>query len=298
MNKTATLSIDRFMAPPPAGRYVVAVSGGVDSIVLLHMLAQRSDLELIVAHFDHGIRTDSMLDDQFVSQLARRYGCVYESRREELGQGASEELARTRRYAFLRSVAADNQAGIITAHHGDDVIETIAINLQRGTGWRGLAALDSDIIRPLLGLSKAEIIDYATQYDLAWREDSTNIGNTYLRNRLRGKISALLDEDTKRQLWALWATQCVLKRGIDDESTHLVGSMHDYSRYLLTSVDSAVADELLRRICISASGVAPTRPQRERVLLAIKTARARSTFEAGGNIRILIDQRTFRVELK
>ncbi|MFZ1301261.1 MAG: ATP-binding protein, partial [Candidatus Microsaccharimonas sp.] len=93
------------------GTYIVAVSGGVDSVVLLDMLARASSRlpspgpQYIVAHFDHGIRDDSRDDAQFVKHLAETYGLVYESERVELGVGASEELARTKRYEFLRGVA-------------------------------------------------------------------------------------------------------------------------------------------------------------------------------------------------
>ena len=87
--------------------YIVAVSGGVDSVVLLDMLAKKGEHELVVAHFDHGIRPESDADARFVWALAQCYGLPCEVRREELGAGASEELARARRYAFLRDIAAD-----------------------------------------------------------------------------------------------------------------------------------------------------------------------------------------------
>ena len=133
-------------------RYVVAVSGGVDSVVLLDMVAQEvAPQRLIVAHFDHGIRPESADDAAFVKSLAKQYGLTFETKREELGANASEELAREHRYAFLRDVAKRYSATIMTAHHADDIIETIAINMTRGTGWRGLAVLDSPgIERPLL----------------------------------------------------------------------------------------------------------------------------------------------------
>jgi tRNA(Ile)-lysidine synthase len=115
------------------GKYVVAVSGGVDSVVLLDHLAGHPEYELVVAHFDHGIRDDSREDEAFVRSLAEKYNVPFESKREDLGKQASEELARDRRYAFLRSVAGKHNAQIITAHHADDAVETIAINLLRGT---------------------------------------------------------------------------------------------------------------------------------------------------------------------
>src|SRR5690606_41547248 len=110
-----------------------AVSGGIDSVVLLDMLSHVPGLKLVVTHFDHGIRPDSAQDAVFVEELAAHYGLPFETKRVELGTKASEELARRHRYAFLRDVAARYNAKIITAHHADDVIETVAINHIRGT---------------------------------------------------------------------------------------------------------------------------------------------------------------------
>src|SRR5690606_22278428 len=144
-------------------KYIVAVSGGVDSMVLLDMLVREGSHELIVAHFDHGIRADSHKDATFVQDVAKKYGLPFEKRREVLGEKASEALARERRYAFLRSVAARHEAKIVTAHHLDDVVETVAINITRGTGWRGLAVMDTDIVRPLVDMEKKELVRYANQ---------------------------------------------------------------------------------------------------------------------------------------
>ena len=174
-------------------KYVVAVSGGVDSVVLLDILSKQPDLELIVAHFDHGVRFDSGIDAIFVAGLAKKYGLKFELKREELGPDVSEDVARTRRYDFLRSVAKKHNAQLVTAHHADDVIETIAINLLRGTGWRGLAVLDSDVVRLLTGVKKSEIIDYANDHKLMWHDDSTNFENKYLRNRVRHHTNNLED---------------------------------------------------------------------------------------------------------
>lgn len=269
-------------------RYIVAVSGGVDSIVLLDMLHRLTDHELIVAHFDHGIRPDSASDAAFVAEKAGNYGLPFETLREELGPNSSEELARDRRYAFLRDVANKHNAQILTAHHADDAVETVAINLKRGTGWRGLVALDSDIIRPLLDMHKAELIDYANRHNLSWREDSTNAEQKYLRNRLR-RLIADLSDDEKRQILALRNHQIAARKVIDKEVARLVGPGPNYSRYFFTHLPKSVAIECLRYVFKAKL----TRPQLERVLLAIKTAAAGSSYEAGAGISLRFTTRNF-----
>lgn len=276
-------------------KYIVAVSGGVDSVVLLDKLVKRGEHELIVAHFDHGIRQDSAADAQFVAGLAKSYGLPFETKREELGEDASEELARNRRYAFLRGIAKKHSAVIVTAHHMNDIAETIAINVARGTGWRGLAVLASDICRPLLGMTKQEIIAYAKRHRLEWREDSTNASSVYLRNRLRVRLT---DEDTVRQLAALRARQVELRDDIDHEIRRQLSTMNGtYSRYFFTHIDQAIAIELLRGVAAQALGHSLVRPQLDRALLAVKTARPGTVFPFG-DARLMIGKKDFGLSVK
>ena len=272
-------------------RYVVAVSGGVDSVVLLHMLAQ-SSADIVVAHFDHGIRPESADDAAFVAKLARTYNLPFKMAREELGPDASEEHARNRRYTFLKSVAEPLGAHIVTAHHADDVIETVAINTTRGTGWRGLSVMDSGIVRPLLDTSKQEIIDYATAHGLTWREDSTNVSDAYLRNRLRQKL-AQMDDDAKRQLLALRAHQIGVKKHIDNEVARFVGNGPTYDRYFFTHIPGSVAVECLRAV----TDARLTRPQLERMLVMIKTAKPGTKHHAGAGVEVRFTSRNFTVQL-
>ncbi len=270
-------------------KYVVAVSGGVDSMVLLDMLVRSGDHELVVAHFDHGIRPDSGDDALFVKKAAYTYDLPFELQREELGATASEAYARERRYAFLRTAAEKHRAVIATAHHLDDVVETIAINLVRGTGWRGLAVLDSEgIHRPLIDMEKAEILAYAKQHAIAWREDSTNATDAYLRNRLRTKTSGV-SSDTKRELRALHAVQCVVKQDIKKELQKLIGEGPVYNRHFFTQVPAHVGIECLREITEGRL----TRPQLHRALHAIKVARPRATYQAGEGIELHFTTRQF-----
>lgn len=268
--------------------YILAVSGGVDSVVLLDMMSKTSEDTFIVAHFDHGIRDDSSEDATFVRELAGLYGYEFETTREALGKEASEALARERRYAFLHSLAKKHQAKIMTAHHLDDLVETVAINLTRGTGWRGLAVFHPSIVRPLIDTSKKELIDYATRNGLTWREDSTNSTDAYLRNRLRVHTKNL-PEDTKRQLRALHARQRELRKEINEEIQTIAGTGPEYSRYLLTHLPSSVAIEVLRAVTQKKL----TRPQLERLLHAIKTSAASTKFEAGAGITVHFTTRYF-----
>lgn len=181
----------------PAGSYVLAVSGGVDSVVLLHILAKKVDTNLVIAHFDHGIRHNSSKDAEFVKELANEFGLKFITETANLGKDASEEMARNFRYDFLFKVASDVHAdGVITAHHQDDAIETCFINLTRGTGRHGLSSLKNrpGLYRPMLGIRKNEIINYAKSHNLTWREDQTNSDTKYLRNNLRIKVIPKMTE--------------------------------------------------------------------------------------------------------
>lgn len=277
-------------------RYLVAVSGGIDSVVLLDQLVSNSEHELIVAHFDHGIRDDSADDTRFVAGLAAQYNLPFVSKREELGGQASEEQARRERYAFLRTMAQKHQAIIVTAHHADDVIETIAINLQRGTGWRGLAVMQTPgILRPLLAMTKVDMYAYALEKRLEWVEDSTNASDQYLRNRLRHLFATQLTSEQKQSLLLLWRQQLQLKTMIGQEVLAFA-KQDEYSRYYLNQIDEQTAIELLRAVIVAKTHLSPTRPQLARAILAVKTARPHTVFEIGAGVQLKFNVRTFIVE--
>jgi tRNA(Ile)-lysidine synthase len=200
MSTDKIIQMEADIAP---GTYVVAVSGGVDSMVLLDVLAGRPGLQLIVAHFDHGIREDSGKDRELVRTVAEKHRLQFVFDMGRLGPGASEDTARTARYAFLRKVREATAAdAILTAHHEDDVVETAIINLLRGTNRRGLSSLQaySDVERPLLKYTKQDILTYAREHNLEWREDSTNRDTRYLRNYVRHNILAKFTEAERAQL--------------------------------------------------------------------------------------------------
>lgn len=214
----------------PAGKYVVAVSGGVDSMVLLDLLAKQSELKLVVAHFEHGIRPDSDEDRKLVEQAAAKYNLPFVFERGYLGTQASEATAREARYNFLRKIKAKQGAkAIITAHHQDDMLETAILNILRGTGRKGLSSLASggDILRPLLHVSKKDIYEYAHSHPrIAWREDITNAEERYLRNYIRQRFVAKLG-DHGRQLLLEYITRAATANPLID--TMLEGDIKAYT---------------------------------------------------------------------
>jgi tRNA(Ile)-lysidine synthase len=189
----------------PPGKYVIAMSGGVDSMVLLDMLRREPEIELTVAHFDHGMRADSAKDRQFVQQIAAVYKLPFVYEAGNLGAHASEATAREARYRFLRQVQQKSGAqAILVAHHQDDVLETALLNLLRGTGRLGLSSLRSqnDILRPLLHIPKQEILAYAKAQALAWHEDLSNQDERYVRNYIRHTILPRFSKVQQAQLLA------------------------------------------------------------------------------------------------
>lgn len=186
-----------------AGTYVVAVSGGVDSMVLLDILRQRPGIKLVVAHYDHGIRKDSQVDRKLVQKVAKKHGLMFVHLEGKLGIKTSEAKARAARYAFLNNVKqASGAKAIITAHHQDDVLETAILNMLRGSGRRGLTSLRSveGLVRPLVDYSKQQLRDYAEEHSLLWREDESNTDTTYVRNYVRANVLPKFSEGQRAQL--------------------------------------------------------------------------------------------------
>jgi tRNA(Ile)-lysidine synthase len=210
------------------GKYVIAVSGGVDSVTLLDIVSKQKDVEVIVAHLDHGIRSDSRLDQELVNNLAKQYGFLYVTKSLNLGSNASEQLARNARYKFLlTAMKKHNAVAIITAHHSDDVIETSIFNLLRGTGRKGLTSLNSTdiVIRPLLGTSKDQIKKYALDHNLVWREDSTNKDLKYSRNKIRYQLANTKNKTALKNLKTRINQLEVTNKLIDDEIDSLLDDM-------------------------------------------------------------------------
>ena len=200
----------------PGRKLVVAVSGGPDSVSMLDILVKLSDelgIELHIAHLDHQLRgQDSAADALYVSVLAERLGIpvTIESRDVAAYQRkyrlSPDEAAREVRYAFLAEVASDTGTDRIAVGHTlDDQVETILMHLIRGSGTRGLRGLLPEtslkygndmvtLIRPLLGISRADTVEYCRQHRLNPRDDASNASLTPLRNRIRHELLHILRE--------------------------------------------------------------------------------------------------------
>lgn len=277
----------------PAGKYIVAVSGGVDSVVLLHLLLQQKQLELVVAHFDHGMRATSHDDASFVRQLAAKYGLSYLHERVELGAAASEAAARTARYNFLRQAQKQtNAAAIITAHHQDDVLETAIINLWRGTGWRGLCSLrdTSTLRRPLLAVSKSEIAAYASENQLQWREDATNTDTRHLRNAVRHEVLPQAGAQFRQEMLALIARQNEIRSEVSRELRAL--RQAELSRSALIMLPKLVAKELLSSMVHELTGGRIEQHMLHRMWLFVKTARPAKTLQISHNLAMTVQKST------
>ena len=171
-------------------RIVVAASGGADSLALLHACAAaaggRAHARVVAATFDHGTGAHARAAVERVAAFAGRLGVPFATSRADL-PGAGEAAWRRARYEFLRGVAARERARLATAHTADDQLETVVMRALRGAGARGLAGLyaRSDVSRPLLALTRAEVHGYAERHELPVVDDPSNRDRRHLRNRLR-----------------------------------------------------------------------------------------------------------------
>lgn len=288
-------------------RYVVAVSGGVDSVALLDCLvASNPELvnegKLIVAHYDHGIREDSINDALFVEELAEKYGLQFVVGHGGLGANASEETARNARYKFLNLIKVQNRAeAIITAHHQDDVIETAYINLIRGTGRKGLTSLKSrpGILRPLISKDKIEILEYAKSKNLLWHEDLTNKEDKYLRNRVRKVLEENTNPDFKNKILNTISHLEEINKNIDSEIDKILGanlrrSKNVVPRRWFLKLNYEVASEVVVALARSNKFHEIDQKLVEMLVVFMKTAKIGKKLDIDKNHYALITKRSVR----
>jgi tRNA(Ile)-lysidine synthase len=199
----ARAELEHLTAVPPKlelKRVLIAVSGGLDSVTLLHLL-HGTDLTVVVAHLDHGIRPESVEDANFVRELCASLNLPCDLERVNVPEIAAkrgwglEEAARKVRYDFLtRAAKRSGSSLILTAHTTDDNAETVLMQLLRGTvRATGIPPRRDRIVRPLLVISRAELHAHALEHGLQWREDASNMDTRFTRNWIRQDVLPLLE---------------------------------------------------------------------------------------------------------
>lgn len=190
-------------------RVIAAVSGGPDSVCLLHCLVELAPeygIELLAAHFNHKLRgEDSDRDEQFVEGLCKRLNVPLSLAGEDMAavsrreKGSLEELCRKSRHGFLEGLAREKGFGkIALGHNLDDQAETVLMNVIRGTGIDGLKGIDpvrDCFIRPLIGIERKEIIDFLSARGIPWRTDHSNSENSFRRNSIRNSLIPFIREN-------------------------------------------------------------------------------------------------------
>ncbi len=209
---------------PPDARHLIGVSGGRDSVALLHWLINLGYNKLIVCHLNHQLRgRSSDADARFVEKLARKYQVDFELGASNVHVLAKkkktsiETAAREARYSFFAKAAKRHRCHtIFLAHHADDLVETFLLNLIRGAGLTGLAAMRDvstrrvnalalTIVRPILSVWRTEIDDYVREHSLKFREDASNKNLAPLRNRIRNRtipyLEKIIDRKIRQNIW-------------------------------------------------------------------------------------------------
>ena len=187
----------------PGDKVVCAVSGGADSVALLfglYLLKDKLNIRLSAAHFNHGLRgEESDGDEAFVRQLCGQYDIPLYCGAAEVkpGKKGLEAAARDARYAFLKGLPGK----IATAHTADDNAETVLMHMVRGTGLKGLGGITpvtDKLIRPLLGATRQDVLEFIAEYHLSYVTDSSNHTDDFLRNRLRHNVIPQLKQENPR----------------------------------------------------------------------------------------------------
>ena len=213
---------------------VVATSGGPDSMCLLNLINQNTDLKIICAHVNHKLREESEKEAQMVKNYCTSNNITYEYYELTNYKGNTEAYAREKRYKFFEKIIKKyNSKYLLTAHHGDDLVETILMKIIRGNldnlvGFKKLTKRNNYYIyRPLIDKTKEEILNYCKNNNIKYAIDKTNFEDTYTRNRIRKYILPELKKENKY---------------IHNNFIKLSNKIEEYEEYINKEVDNKIKD--------------------------------------------------------
>jgi tRNA(Ile)-lysidine synthase len=246
--------------------FIVAVSGGADSVALLISLCElkrlkKLELEFVIAHFNHNLRNqESDEDSKYVVNLAKEFGCKLVVGNGNLSKkGNLEEVARIARYEFLGKIAAEHKAfGVLTAHTINDQTETFLMNLIRGSGPEGLSAmkqvrqfsekLEIPLVRPLLNWAKrVDTENYCHEKNIEYRNDSMNENLKYSRVRIRKILIPLLETFNPKALQTIAKTASLFQFERSENEQTLFPVTNELKLSELVNIDKLTLYALLRR---------------------------------------------------
>ena len=253
----------------PGDRVICAVSGGADSMALLmglYLLREKLDFLLEAAHFNHGLRgAESDGDEAFVRDFCQglQIPCYCGSGNVIPGKKGLEAAAREARYSYLTALGGK----VATAHTADDNSETVLMHLLRGTGLKGLGAIApsrDNIIRPMLSITRQQLLAFLQEYHVTYRTDSSNLGDEFLRNRLRHHVIPLLTQENPR--FAEHLSAMALRLRLDEQALQELAVMEEPLLVsALAQQPAAIRYRILERF-LKENGVAE--PESEHLLLA------------------------------
>jgi tRNA(Ile)-lysidine synthase len=279
--------------------YLVGVSGGRDSVALLHWLVNVGYQKLIVCHLNHQLRGRSSLTDaRFVNKIALKYDAEFELESADVRALATkqkmsiEAAARQARYKFFAETARRRKCKtIFLAHHADDLVETFLINLFRGAGMTGLSAMREvstrqiddvalAIVRPFLGIWRKEIDTYVRERGLKFREDASNKNLNPLRNRIRHRIiphlEKLLGRNVRKNLW---------------RTAMIVGEEENWIESQLPELNQLLAAYARKNLSVEQLRALPVPLQRRAILKWLRDQKvAEIGFDVIESVRSLLDR--------
>lgn len=273
----------------------VAVSGGLDSMVLLHVL-HTMEHPCHVLHIDHGLRgSESAGDAVFVQHWCADHDVpcrvvVVDVKAYKAAHGGSTQMAaRALRYAAFREAVLQGPHTLALAHHADDAVETFFTHLMRGMGakgWKAIPTRSGSIIRPLLNLRRADLEAYAKEHDVQHREDASNTELRYMRNRIRHVLMPLLEtmrpgtgQVMVRNVQLLREMDAVVQAQLD---LHLKGSTPDADGTLRVPIKNILSSSMPRLMLMRLLRQAGMHPERvEDILLAMEQGRVGVRFPTG-----------------